>query len=192
VYVDGLGNFLASRPPPERFVYVSSTSVYGQGDGGEVGETAATEPAEEAGRVVRETERLVWSHWPDAILLRFAGIYGPGRLLRRQESLRAGEPLAGDPERWLNLIHVDDGAAAVLAAERLGQPGRVYNVCDDRPVRRRDFFTRLAHLLGAPEPRFVPAPQDRANRRIVNRRLHDELGVRLRFPSYSEGLPASL
>ncbi len=76
-------------------------------------------------------------------------------------------------------------------------PGAVYNVSDGSPVRRRDFYTELARLLGAAPPRFVPLPDvhaarhDRGNRRIVSRRLRDELGFRPRYPSYVEGLAAS-
>jgi nucleoside-diphosphate-sugar epimerase len=198
VYVGGLGNVLEKLPAPRRFVYVSSTGVYGQSQGEEVDEGAATQPQEESGRIVLEAERLLRQRLPAAVILRFAGIYGPGRLLRRQ-AVEAGEPIVGDAHRWLNLIHVDDGAAAVLAAEERAQPGEVYNVCDDQPVRRRDFYARLAELLGAPPPHFVaPAPgaplppHERANRRLVNRRLRADLGLRLRYPSFGEGLPASL
>jgi nucleoside-diphosphate-sugar epimerase len=119
--------------------------------------------------------------------------------LIRSQTVRSGEPLVGEPDKWLNLVHVEDGAAAVLAAEAKGRTGATYNVCDDRPVRRRDFYQAMARLLGAPEPRFVPpAPGDplpaheRVNRRIVNRRLHDELQLQLRYPSFAEGLPACL
>ena len=141
VYVDGLANVLTAlagkRNPTAgggRFVYVSSTGVYAQSDGREVDENAATEPAAESGRVVLDAERLLHQRRPDAIILRFAGIYGPGRLIR-EKAVRSGEPLSGDPDQWLNLIHVEDGAAAVLAALERGRPGAVYNVCDDRPVR---------------------------------------------------------
>jgi nucleoside-diphosphate-sugar epimerase len=75
----------------------------------------------------------------------------------------------------------------------------VYNVADDRPVRRREFYELLARLLGAPPPRFVPPapgaplpPHERANRRIVNRRLRGELGVSPTYPTYAEGLAASV
>ena len=195
VYVDGLGSVLAALSRVERFLYVGSTGVYGQCRGEEVDETAATEPAEESGRFVLEAESLLRRRLPSAVVLRFAGIYGPGRLLR-QQALIAGEPLVGDADRWLNLIHVEDGAAAVVAADVRARPGEVYHVCDDCPVRRRDFYKLLARLLGAPEPRFIPpAPgsalpaHERTNRRIRNRRLREELRMQLRFPSYVEGLP---
>lgn len=198
VYVDGLANVVAALPRVERFLHVSSTGVYGQCSSEEVDETAATEPVEESGRVVLEAERLLRTRFPAAVVLRFAGMYGPGRLLRRQ-ALLAGEPLVGDADKWLNLIHVEDGAAAVLAAEARARPAEVYNICDDCPVRRRDFCALLARLLGAPEPRFVPPAPDtsmpaheRANRRIVNRRLHENLGMQLRFPGYVEGLRSAV
>jgi nucleoside-diphosphate-sugar epimerase len=194
VYVEGLRQVLQAMPAPARLVYVSSTGVYGQTTGEEVDEDATTEPLEESGQVVLEAERLLRRYRPDAIVLRFAGIYGPNRLLRAA-ALRAGTPLAIDPEKWLNLIHVEDGAQAAIRAEENGAPGSVFNVSDDRPVRRREFYTRLAEVLGTPAPHFVPweesAAHDRANRRIVNARLRRQLGVQLRYPSFLEGLPAS-
>lgn len=190
VYVDGLRAVLAALPAVGRLVYISSTSVYGQTQGEEVDETAATVPQEESGRIVLEAEGvLVASHRP-AIILRFAGIYGPGRLLRRQ-AIETGEPIAGDPETWLNLIHVEDGATAVVAAADRGHLGAIYNIVDDQPVRRRDFYGRLAGFLGAPPPRFVsPATPEHQNRRIRNDRMHEELQVTLRFPGNVEGLTA--
>jgi nucleoside-diphosphate-sugar epimerase len=192
VYYGGLASVLDRLPPPGRFVSVSSTGVYGQTDGSAVDESAPTEPADESGRVVLEAERLLRDRLPAAIRLRFAGIYGPGRLLR-VSALRAGEPLPGDPAGWLNLIHVDDGVRAVRAAVGRGAPGAVYNVSDGHPVRRRDFFAELARLLGAPAPRFMAGPGARAgHRRIVSRRLREELRVQLAYPSYAEGLAAAV
>ena len=198
VYVDGLANVLAQLPTPRRFIYVSSSSVYGHADGGWIDETAPTEPNEDSGRIVLDAENLLRTRMPAAILLRFAGIYGPGRLLRRQ-TIERGEPIVGDADKWLNLIHVDDGARAILAAEEHAKPGRVYNVCDDHPVRRRWFYATLARRLGAPEPRFVTPPADQAtpphekgNRRLSNRRMKEELRVGLRYPDFDQGLRASV
>jgi nucleoside-diphosphate-sugar epimerase len=186
VYVGGLTNVLGALPDVRRFVYVSTTSVYGQADGGWVDESSPTEPAEESGRVVLECERLLRERRPDAIVLRFAGIYGPGRVIRRA-AVERGEPLATDPEGWLNLIHVEDGASAVVAAAERGAPGATYNVADDRPATRREFYAEMAALLGAPAPQFTPAAEQ-ANRRVSNRQLRTGLGVELRFPDFRAGL----
>lgn len=194
VYVEGLTNVLKQLQdwPPHRFIHISSTSVYGQTNGDWVDETAPTAPLSESGRVVLEAEQVLRSHVPDAIILRLAGIYGPGRLLR-SDALVNGKPLPGDPDRWLNLIHVDDAATAVLAGdERAGASG-IYNIADGEPVRRAEFFSFLAELLGAPPPRFGgEALSDPTNRRIANGRVLKEMGLRLKFPSYRQGLPASL
>jgi nucleoside-diphosphate-sugar epimerase len=198
VYVDGLANVLAHLPKPKRLIYVSSSSVYGQADGGWVDETSPTEPLEESGRIVLAAEAILRAKLPDAVVLRFAGIYGPGRLLRRQ-AIEKGEPIVGDADKWLNLIHVEDGARAVLAAEERGESGRVYNVCDDHPVRRRYFYATLARLLRAPAPKFVrpppeqpTPPHEQAHRRINNRRMKEALRVELRYANYDEGLRASV
>src|SRR5437016_4098403 len=106
VFVDGLANVLDHLPRPRRFIYVSSSSVYGQTDGEWVDEDSPTEPREESGKIVLEAEALLHARLPQAIVLRFAGIYGPGRLLR-QKTIQAGEAIVGDANKWLNLIHVE-------------------------------------------------------------------------------------
>jgi nucleoside-diphosphate-sugar epimerase len=193
VYVAGLGNVLDTLKPCRRFIYVSSTSVYGQSDGGIVDEQSPAEPLEESGRIVLEAERLLRWKRPDAIVLRLAGIYGPDRLLRRRAQLQSNEPIAGDPERWLNLIHVDDGARAILAAESRGIPGETYNIVDDEPATRRAFYTRLAELTGSPPPRFAEGPVERANnRRVSNAKAKTAQVWQPGYPSFREGLPAAL
>jgi nucleoside-diphosphate-sugar epimerase len=194
VYVDGLRNVLRQLPKPKRFLFVSSSGVYGQLDGEWVDESAATEPREESGRIVLEAEGVLRTELPDAIILRFAGIYGPGRLLR-QKAILAGEPIQAEAFRWLNLIHVEDGARAVLAAEEHGRPGSIINVSDGQPMLRCHFYTELARVLNAPLPRFADLdadapspPHEQSNRRIDHRRLVEELRFTFLFPSYREGL----
>jgi nucleoside-diphosphate-sugar epimerase len=188
VYVGGLGHVLDTLPPGARFIYASSTSVYGQTGGEWVSEASATEPAEEAGKVVFEAEQLLRARRPDATVLRFAGLYGPDRLLRKQPILK-GEPLVGDAGKWLNLVHVSDAAAAVLAAEERGTPGETYNVADGSPVARRDFYTLLAELLGAAPAQFDDRPEPGApNRRIDAAKARAALGWSPAFASYRDGL----
>lgn len=194
IYLAGLENILRRLPPDNRLIYVSSTGVYGPAGDGEVDETVPPSPQEETGTVLVEAERLLQSERPDAIVLRFAGIYGPGRLLR-EKAVLSGEPLATNPDAWLNLIHVEDGVSAILAAEARGRVGENYNITDGHPVRRGDFYRRLAELLHAPPPRFVPTgalERERVSRRISNRKMRQELQVPLRYPDYEAGLLACL
>jgi nucleoside-diphosphate-sugar epimerase len=191
VYVSGLRNVLAALPGTPRFTYVSSTGVYGQTAGEWVTETSDTNPAEESGKVVWEAETALRQLRPDATILRFAGIYGPDRLLRKQPLLK-GEPFVGDADKWLNLIHVADGVRSVVAAEAV--TGVTFNISDGTPVTRRDFYTHLARLLGAPPARFEPSPTPAVepNRRIDSRAARERLGFAPEFPNYAEGLANSL
>lgn len=234
VYVDGLRHVLrhvaASTP---RFLYVSSTSVYGQSAGEWIDETSPTEPITPSGSVCLEAERLVWEFFPGdpspaattargANILRLAGIYGPGRLVARLEALRQGEPLEGEGEAWLNLIHVDDAARSVLACEQFARPGRTYLIADDEPVRRQDFYGYVAARIDAPPvtfigvstdgsvaassgivspiaaselPRTPGSPKPRTpglNKRCRNARLHDELRLALHYSTYREGLQQAM
>ncbi len=193
VYVEGLSNFLtAQRGRFGRFVYASATSVYGQDDGGWVTEDDPAEPTTESGRVVRAAERLVSElAGADHELIRFSGLYGAGRIVRRA-ALERGEAIAGDPEKWLNLIHIDDAASAAIAVLDAGKAGRIYHATDDQPVRRREYYTLAAALLDGPEPRFVPSDGSREepNKRVSNARIKAELGCAPTYPSISEGLPA--
>ena len=182
VYVRGLANVLDTLPPCARFIYVSSTSVYGQSAGEWVTEQSPAEPTEASGKVVMEAEQLLRARVPGAVVLRCAGQYGPNRLLRKQAIMK-GEPLAGDAEKWLNLVHIADAATAVLHAETHAMPGETYNLSDGAPATRRDFYTRLAELLGTEakfEPRAEPDPPahrhlrraDRQGNRRRPQRLH--------------------
>jgi nucleoside-diphosphate-sugar epimerase len=200
VYVGGLENVLDEMAGKvRRLIYVSSTSVYGQNGGEWVDETSECRPESLNGQVCLEAETLLQGKVPEAIILRLAGIYGPGRLLARVEALRAGHFPEGNPDAWLNLIHVDDAVAAVLACEHSGTPGATYLGCDDQPCRRREFYSLLTAMIGAPVPfpakqeaESVEAPFANLNKRCSNRRLRDHLHVALRYPRFNIGLPDAL
>lgn len=197
VYVQGLQAVLDRvQPDAERVIQISSTGVYGQTDGSWVDENSACEPRREGGQVMVEAENALRTHRlaDRGIILRLAGIYGPGRIPRAAD-VQAGRPIASEPGGHLNLIHVDDAAEVVVTADRLARPPRTYIVADGSPIPRREFYIRLAELLGAPAPQFVePAPGDRSlrrggtDKRASNSRMLEELGVVLRYPSYREGL----
>lgn len=206
VYVTGLGNVLgvlgsrelevsASVPDAltssSRLLYISSTGVYGQTDGSWIDESSPTEPLEESGRVILDAEQLLRQFRPDAVILRFAGIYGPSRVLRKA-SLLKGEPVPGDGERFVNLVHVDDGVRAVLAAEANATSGEMYLVADDAPPTRRELFTKTAELIGAPIPTFDGGGGVETNRRVSNAKAKQRLGFQPLYPSIATGLEFTL
>jgi nucleoside-diphosphate-sugar epimerase len=196
IYVDGLANVLANLGPHmRRLIYVSSTSVYGQDAGEWVCEESETQPTSEDGRIVLAAEGLVRkSHSADiATVLRFSGIYGPARLLRRIEAVRSREPIPANPEGFLNLIHVDDGAQIVSRIARREAVSPTYLVTDDRPVTRREYYNLLAKLVGADEAVFKVSDAGRGlNKRCSNARLKAEFGDVLCYPTIDTGLPHAI
>lgn len=200
VYVDGLRAVLDRLDAnSSRIVLASSTGVYGESGGAWVDEESPCRPGREAGQVLLAAEETLRGHrlGSAGIILRFAGLYGPGRIPKLAD-LKAGRPIAVSSHGMLNLVHIDDAAAAVVAAAQAAPP-RTYLIADGRPVLRREFYRYVAELLHTAEPQFVePSPDEAArqrgggDKRVSNRRMIEELGVVLEYPTYREGLQASL
>ncbi|HEX4132183.1 MAG TPA: NAD-dependent epimerase/dehydratase family protein [Pirellulales bacterium] len=199
VYVAGLRHVLDALPAATgRIVYVSSTGVYGDAAGEWIDEDTPCRPSRPGGIASFEAERVLAGHrlGAQSIVLRLAGLYGPGRI-PRADAIRRGEPIAAAQDGFLNLIHVDDAVEVVAAAARTAMdvyPTR-YVVSDGHPVVRREYYQELARLLGAPSPRFVPAEatslaaaRAAEDKRVSNRRMLAELGITLRHPTYRQGL----
>jgi len=201
VYPHGLRAVLdALGQSTRRIVFTSSTGVYGQTDGTWVDEGSPCLPTREAGRAMLAAEEVLEGHRlaGRGIVLRLAGLYGPGRITRLRDLL-AGRPIAAPPRAFLNLIHVDDAAGVVQAAETCRRVPRTYVVSDGSPVERDEFYRWLSDLLGCPPPQFTePTPESLAqsrsstDKRVRNRRMLEELGVTLRYPTYREGLAAAV
>lgn len=204
VYVGGLQNLLglplfnSAEGPTCRWIYISSTGVYGHAAGDLVDEETPPQPAREGGKASLAAERVLQAHpqGSNSIILRLAGIYGPGRIPRAAD-LQAGKPIDAPAAGWLNLIHVDDAAEMVLLANDHAQPPSLYCVSDGSPVLRSDYYRELARLLSAPEPRFAaPDPNSPAalragsDKRVSPAKLFRDLRPQLRYPSYREGLAA--
>jgi len=137
------------------------------------------------------------------VVLRFAGFYGPDAMQMKTlvDGLKRGwAALPGSPDRFISSISHDDAATAVVAALRAASGA--YNVTDDEPVRRGEYFGALARALGAKAPRFLPPWTTRLfgavgealarSLRISNRKLKAETGWTPKFPSVREGWPATL
>jgi nucleoside-diphosphate-sugar epimerase len=207
VYAGGLKNVLAALPPwVTRVIYISTTGVYGPHAGEWVDESTPPDPRRDGGRASLAAEQVLAAHplGRRSVILRLAGLYGPGRV-PHLDKLRAGEPLPVPSEGWLNLIHVDDAARIVVAADAwlastdAAAGPHVFCVSDGAPVRRADYYREAVRLLGAPPPRFTSPPPDSpaaeraaANRRIRNEKMRLTLHVALEFPSYRQGLAAIL
>ena len=181
--------------------YLSSTGVYGDAGGSRVDEASPVNPSSERSRM-RAAAEAEWLSM-GAHVFRLAGIYGPERSVLDQA--RAGYARLIDKKgHKFSRIHVDDIAATVRASMARPDPGAVYNVCDDEAASPAEVNAFAYELLGL-EPPPVIAFEDAAktmspmgltfwqdNRLVDNRRIKDELGVRLSFPDYRVGLRAIL
>ena len=193
---------------PRRFIYFSTTGVYGDRGGALVNEDtpAAPETQRALRRLAAENALREWadSHAVSWCILRIPGIYGPDRL--PLERLRRREP-AIDPRESTpsNRIHVEDLVTACLAAG--GSPradGRIYNVPDGSDDSATAYLERVARIGSLPAPPLISRADAektlpptswsflRESRRVDNRRMLDELRVTLAFHDLDSGIRASL
>jgi nucleoside-diphosphate-sugar epimerase len=183
--------------------YLGTTGVYGDRDGEWVSEADPVAPT--MGRTSRRVRAE--AHWLasglPAHLFRLAGIYGPGPGRSAIAAVRAGTARRiVKPGQVFCRIHVDDIVQVLRASMARPNPGAIYNVADDEPAPPQDVVTFACELLGVEPPPELPFEQAelspmarsfyRDSRRIDNARIREELGVRLRYPSYREGLRALL
>ncbi len=183
--------------------YLSTTGVYGNRDGALVDETADLRPSpgRSAWRADAEAQwlRLHREYGLPVHLFRLAGIYGPGR--NALLTARAGNAKrVYAPGHLFSRIHVDDIATVLRASIARSNPGAIYNVCDDEPAESAVVTAYACELAGVAPPPLAPLAeaalspmaqsfyQDR--RRVDNSRIKRELGVKLAYPSYREGLRA--
>lgn len=188
---------------PERLVYISTSGVYGDCGGDWIDEECPLNPKSDRGKRRMAAEQVLedWSRRTGVpvIILRVPGIYGPGRL--PVVRVRQGVPvLIPEESPYSNRIHADDLAAACVASARRGQPGRAYNISDGHPTTMTDYFWRIADLHGLPRPPAISLAEARSvltpamlsfleeSKRLINRRMLDELKVSLKYPDLASGL----
>jgi nucleoside-diphosphate-sugar epimerase len=188
----------ALAPGASRIVYLSSTGVYGPGGGAWVDEAWPVAPITDSGRARAAAEAALAGSPVPWVALRAAGIYGPGRGL--VDRIRAGTyRVIGDGSSHVSRIHVVDFVAAIVRAGTSDVRGPI-NLADDDPAPIGEVADAVAARLGLPSPPRVPAASVSpevagmltADRRIANRRMHDDLGVVLRYPSWRDGVAAEL
>ncbi len=194
--------------PPARFVYISTTGVYGDTGGAVVDEDSPLNPTTERAQRRADAEQQVRT-WCKAggvpwTILRVPGIYGPGRL--PLERLRRGEPVIRHAEAgYSSRIHADDLAeACVLAGTLPTAAGRVYNVTDGNTATMTEYFERVAALAGLPAPPLVSRAEAHRllspglmsfldeSRRIDSSRIRRELGFAPLYADLRLGILSSL
>ena len=189
IYFTGAKNLLDVFPDA-LLLFTSSTSVYAQRTGEWVTEDSLAEPTRETARVLRDTEELVLAH--GGIVARLAGIYGPGRSFMLKRFLEGTVPAS---DRYINQVHRDDVATALLLLANKPARAAVFNLADDVPMLSHDCYAWLARFLQKP---LLPTRNDSqlrkrgdSNKRVSNRRLR-EYGWELRYPRFEVGMAESV
>ncbi len=193
-----------ARMLPRRVVYISASGVYGDCGGAWVDESRPVRPQTERARRRVDAEQTLteWgqAHGVAIVCLRVPGIYAADRL--PLERLRQRTPvLRAEDDVYTNHVHADDLAAICVRALEHDAPAGRYNAADDSELKMGDYFDLVADRSGLARPPRVAraAAEDaippallsfmRESRRLVNRRLKDALGVRLKYPTVFDGVP---
>lgn len=188
---------LAPPPARRRWVYLSTTGVYGDCGGAHFDETRPVAPG--SARALRRVDaerrfrRAAAQGGARAAILRVPGIHAHDRL--PLERLRRGLPvLCADEDVHTSHVHADDLARIARAALARGRPGRVVHAVDDSALKMGDYFDRVADAFGIQRPPRVPRAGLGAlvtptmlsfmseSRRLTAQRMRRELRVRLRWP----------
>ena len=200
VYLEGARNLIA-RFTRSTFLFTSSTSVYAQKNGEQVTEESAAEPKHETGKVLREAEDVVLQH--GGIVVRLAGIYGPGRSSLLRKFLAGETQIDGANPRYINQVHRDDIADALFlllnrkieSQMRADAGAAILNIADNQPTLERECYEWLAAHLHRPLPAAtVPRPMRKrgdSNKRVSNEKLRT-LGWNPRYPTFQVGMLESV
>ncbi len=189
-----------------KLVYASTSGVYGDCQGARFDETRAVKPATDRARrrvdAEEQVRRFGRRHGVNVSILRIPGIYAVDREGGHpRDRLLRGTPVLRDADDvYTNHIHADDLARACVAALMRGAPQRLYHASDDSELKMGDYFDLAADLAGLPRPPRIARAQAAQqlgpmlmsfmseSRRLDNRRLKQELGLRLRYPTVADGL----
>ena len=184
IYRDGLENVL-SVFSPRRVIFTGSTSVYSQVDGSLVSEESPAEPLMETSLVLLEAESLALKS--GGIVARLSGIYGPGRAILLRKFLEGTARLENAGHRWLNQIHRDDAASALLRLSGGSVASGIYNVSDDTPCLQRDVYAWIADFLQRPLPpdglEVRNSKRGWTSKRVSNAKLR-AIGWKPAFPAW--------
>ena len=176
IYFQGTCNVLKILHP-KKVLFTSSTSLYTQKGGEVVDEDSPTNPEYPAGKILLEAEKVILGS--GGSVARLAGIYGPARSALMKQFLTGGARLENGGKRWINQIHRDDAARALV--HLLHIPAGIYNVCDNRPAMQYEVYQWLATFFQMPLPpqqgyNIITPKRKRSwsNKRVSNQKLRDK------------------
>ena len=179
--------------PVRSLVFTSSSSVYPQTDGSLVDEESDTSGASARGQILLSAERLCLEDFgPIAAckgVIRFSGLYGPGRHLL-VDKIERGEPMTGSPDRILNLLHRDDAVSSILAFLQRASAviGGIFNASDGQHATRGEIADWVASRVGVPKPAFIGADEDKGpHRRVDSSKIGREFGWVPAFADFQSG-----
>jgi nucleoside-diphosphate-sugar epimerase len=190
LFVEGLAHLLEAlqrRTAPRRFIFVSSSAVYGEHGGAWIDEDTPCAPLAFNGRQLLAAEARL-AGLQGSVIARCSGIYGPGRTRLIAQVLDGSARRPAGAAEFSNRIHVEDVAGALVHLLALAAPAACYVLSDDHPAPLADVQDWIAQQLGLPPLAPGPALAARAvgNKRLSNRRLSDS-GYRLRYPDFASG-----
>ena len=192
-FVDGLRHLLGALDHAhlQRVLLVSSSAVYGEHAGDWVDESTPAAPPGFNGNVLLEAEQWLAAQQTPPVVLRLAGLYGPGRL-QLIERLRAGQlKVPRAQPHWANRIHVDDAAGAIVHLLSLADPLPLYLGVDDTPLPLDVLYDHLSGLIGVSPAADGPAPGGIGSKRLSNARLRAS-GFVPQWPDARDGYAALL
>uniref|UniRef100_B8HN71 NAD-dependent epimerase/dehydratase n=1 Tax=Cyanothece sp. (strain PCC 7425 / ATCC 29141) TaxID=395961 RepID=B8HN71_CYAP4 len=192
---------LARQGTLQWFGYLSTTGVYGDTGGAWVDETSPLQPQNQRSQHRVKTETTLLNSALPTHIFRLPGIYGPGRSVF--ERIRSGTAQRIDrPGHVFSRIHVDDIVQTLWRSMLQPACGEIYNVSDDEPCEPADLITLACELLSVQPPEWIPYHQVKLSpmaasfwsecRRVENYKIKNQLGVKLLYPTYREGLQAIL
>jgi nucleoside-diphosphate-sugar epimerase len=193
-------NFLNKFKNAKWIGYLSATSVYGDHQGNWVDEETLATPLSPQGKSRREEELKIENLLHPSVIFRLSGIYGPRR--NTLESLKAGKATRVDkPGHSISRIHVDDIVQALQASMNNPDIHGIFNLSDSAPCDSREVIEYAAQLLNIPPPPLIPYGPDvpetlrrfyEENRKIRNEKVLNTFDLKLKYPTYKEGLAALL
>lgn len=195
-YVSGLQNLLQAlqhrQIKPRLLLFVSSTSVYGQQQDEWIDEQSVTEPAGFSGQIMLEAEQTALNAGLNAAVVRFSGIYGPGRN-HMLNQVRNGIGFAPEPPRFSNRIHRDDCAGVLqhlITLSRSITLAPIYLASDCQPSLLHEVTDWLAAQTGSRITEHS-ARRSAGSKRCSNQLLIDS-GYKFRYPGFRDGYSAML